>query len=126
MFLVRTYIDKSEIHGVGVFAAEDIAIDSLVWEFHPVVDRLISTTEFEELPDPTKEMIRRHAEFLVTQNAFILSGDNDRFMNHSETPNIRDDGLRMYSQRHISANEELTCDYRHVRILDFTPTSQSK
>lgn len=123
MLLVRTYLGKSEIHGIGVFAAEDIAEGVLVWEFNPVVDRLISRAEFDVLPDLTKEMIRHHAEFVERENAFVLSGDNDRFMNHGDIPNTRDEGRRLYSSAFIPAHAEITCDYREVRVLDFIPAA---
>ena len=74
-----------------------------------------------KLPEPAKEIVRRHAEFLESAQSFLLSGDNDRFMNHSESPSIRDEGLKMYANEFIPVGAELTCDYRHVRILDFVP-----
>lgn len=125
MLLVRTYLDRSKIHGVGVFAAEEIDAESLVWEFHPIIDRLISVAEFEMLPLVAKEMVRRHAEFVTAGNFFVLSGDNDRYMNHSENPNIREAGRRMYSNRRIRTNEEMTCDYRQVRVLEFAPVEDA-
>lgn len=121
MFHIRTYVDKSAIHGIGVFAGEDIPDGTLVWEFHPLIDRLITEAEIHTLPLPVQEMVRKHAEFVESEAAFILSGDNDRFMNHSATPNIRDEGERMFSNTTIPKGTELTCDYRQVRILDFEP-----
>ncbi|MCP9817639.1 SET domain-containing protein [Synechococcus sp. GreenBA-s] len=121
MFLIRTFLEKSTIHGVGVFAAEEIPAGRLVWEFNTIIDRMIPLSDFHKLPEPAKEIVRRHAEFLESAQSFVLSGDNDRFMNHSESPSIRDEGLKMYANEFIPVGAELTCDYRHVRILDFVP-----
>ena len=119
MLLIRTYLQPSLIHGIGLFTAEDITPGTLVWEFHPLVDRWITRSEFETLPALAREMVLRHAEFVASDDAFLLSGDYDKFMNHSSTPNIRDERTRMYANDFIPAHTELTCDYRQVRILDF-------
>lgn len=119
LLLIRTYLQPSSIHGIGLFTAEDIPAGTLVWEFHPLVDRWITRSDFEMLPQLARMMILRHAEFVASDDAFLLSGDYDKFMNHSNTPNTRDEQTRVYADRFIPAHTELTCDYRQVRILDF-------
>ena len=38
MLLVRTYLDRSALHGIGVFAAELISATTVVWRFTPGFD----------------------------------------------------------------------------------------
>lgn len=119
MLLIDTYLDRSPIHGIGVFAGQDIAEGALIWRFDPVIDRVISLDEFAELPPRTQAMVTRYAEFYPNESIFILSGDNDRFMNHCTKPNTRSESRHAYANRSISAGSEITCDYRSVVVLDF-------
>lgn len=41
MFIVRTYIGPSGIHGNGVFAGEDLAQGQVIWEFAPGLDLVV-------------------------------------------------------------------------------------
>ena len=45
MLLVKTYLDKSLIHGVGVFADEFIKKGTLMWEFNPLIDVVLTHIE---------------------------------------------------------------------------------
>ena len=47
MYLVKTYLDKSGIHGMGVFAGEDIPKGTIVWDFVEGVDQACMKTSFE-------------------------------------------------------------------------------
>ena len=42
MLQVRTFIEKSQIHGFGLFAAENIPKGIVVWEYNPTIDKEIS------------------------------------------------------------------------------------
>ena len=42
MLLVKTYLDRSPIHGLGVFAAEFIRKGTRVWRFVESFDRVYS------------------------------------------------------------------------------------
>jgi hypothetical protein len=48
----------------------------------------------------------------VSKDAFLLSGDHDRFTNHADSPNTICRENDMVAARPIPAGEELTCDYR--------------
>ena len=39
MLVVKTYINKSKIHGFGLFAGENIKKGTVIWKFNPVIDR---------------------------------------------------------------------------------------
>ncbi len=38
MLLVKTFLDKSAIHDIDLFAAEGIRKGTVVWKFNPLVD----------------------------------------------------------------------------------------
>ncbi len=46
MLLINNYVGKSEIEGVGVFAAEPIAQGTVIWRFDDDFDRLIPVEEY--------------------------------------------------------------------------------
>jgi SET domain-containing protein len=50
---------------------------------------------------------------------YYLSIDNDRFINHSEIPNVRETADPTYAIRDIEENEELLTDYRTLNMLDW-------
>jgi len=119
MLLVENFIGPSNIHGLGVFTARPISKGELVWEFNPVIDRVISPDDLAGLPEHVVKMIYTHAEFFANTGNFVLSGDGDAFMNHSESPTLIDRGTKMFAAREIEAGEEFTCDYGQVRVACF-------
>jgi hypothetical protein len=42
-------------------------------------------------------------------------------MNHSDNPNLVDGGEKMFAARDIAIGDELTCDYRIVKVATFHP-----
>ena len=50
MLLVKTYLDKSPIHGIGVFAAERIPKGTKIWRFVDGFDRCYTPKQFARLP----------------------------------------------------------------------------
>lgn len=64
-------------------------------------------------------MVQRHAEFLPEAGIFLLSADGDFFINHSDDPNIEDHGAYSVARKDIQVGEELTMDYRIVRVVAF-------
>lgn len=54
-----------------------------------------------------------YAYFDHVRNAFILSGDDDRFTNHSDDPNTSHHDNEGYAVRDINAGEEITGDYNN-------------
>ena len=45
MFRVPTYVSRSSIHGLGVFAAARIARGTTIWEFDPAADWALTEAE---------------------------------------------------------------------------------
>ncbi len=110
MLLVKTYLDKSRIHGIGVFAGQFIRKDTKIWCFVFGFDRYYTRKRFAKLPKPAKEYIRLYG--YQWKNEILLSMDYDTFMNHSENPNTYFHNGYVIARYSIRKGEEITNDYR--------------
>jgi hypothetical protein len=93
------YIDRSPIHGRGLFAASDLAEGEMIgiYEGPVVTEDGMYVLWVEDTPggDWTG-----------------YDGCNElRFLNHSDQPNAEMDGLNCYALREIPAGSEITIDY---------------
>jgi SET domain-containing protein len=101
---VRLFVDRSVIHGQGVFTAESVGRGAPVLE---CTGRIVSLSEIK---DGMRAMQIGPDKYLV-ENPEHPSLDD--FLNHSCTPNLgflRGD-LTLYALRDIEAGEELSFDY---------------
>ncbi len=114
MLVVRTYLEKSPIHGFGIFAREPVTRGSLVWQFHEKLDIKFTPEEFEKLPASVKEEIEWHMYEPEEGGPFYYEATMGKYMNHSRLPNVdfSEVGQGVATQD-IAAGDELTCDYRH-------------
>lgn len=110
MLRVKTELRASPLHGLGCFAAQNIARGEVVWRFDEGLDVVVAASEVDSLPLTTREFLSTYGYAL--NGAVVLCGDHARHMNHSADPNVVeiDDGSNVAS-RDIAAGEELTCDY---------------
>lgn len=116
MILVRTRLAVSPIQGIGLFAAEDIRKDTVIWKFHPYIDIKLSEEQIAELSIPCQEQFMVYAYKQRSTGLYVLCGDDTRFINHSDNPNCIDikdkDGSGItIATRDIITGEELTCNY---------------
>lgn len=119
MLLVKTSLSASPIHGSGLFAAEDIAKGTDMWQFQEGFDLEKSPAEVEALAPVAQEWFKRYGYLDHHFNQWILSFDDARFINHSEDPNMRPDYERHrcaigVAVRDIAKGEEITIDYRDI------------
>ena len=61
MLLVHTFLDKSPIQGLGVFAKRAIGKGTPVWQLDLRFDRLIEVEVYEGLSGPAKDYLDRYA-----------------------------------------------------------------
>lgn len=116
MLLIPHYVAASPIHGLGCFSAADVRQGERIWEYHPAIDRIISEADLETLPEHVAACVLTHAEYFPAQALFRLSADGDFYMNHSDDPNFDDHGDYALARRDIMKGEEITCDYRVVKV----------
>ncbi len=120
MLLIRTRIGESKIHGIGLFAEEDIPIGTTIWRYVPNLDLALSIKEVEELPVVAQDYIYKHAWLSKKLNKYILSFDDDRFANHSEESNVgekptnEEDEPSVVALTDIRKGEEITFNYQDI------------
>ncbi|HEU4839385.1 MAG TPA: SET domain-containing protein-lysine N-methyltransferase [Micavibrio sp.] len=117
MYRVKVYVDRSPIHGLGVFAGEDIKKGEVVWEMVRGFDRVYTQAEYESFPEQARKYLDTYAYW--DGEGIHLCGDQGIYTNHSETPNVGsvaewpDPGSDYeYALRDIAKGEEITSDYR--------------
>ncbi len=110
MLLVKTYLAKSKVHGLGVFAGQSIRKGAKIWRFVYGFDRFYTRKRLAKLPKPARDYINLHGYQWKTE--ILLSMDYDTFMNHSETPNTDFHNGFVIARNNIRKGEEITNDYR--------------
>jgi SET domain-containing protein len=111
MLKVNTYLSASSIHGIGVFAMEAIPSGSVIFAEETYFTNRYPVELVDSMPAAARNFIRGFG--YLRDGVYKLSVDNDRFMNHSDTPNTREsaDNLYTFAVRDIRADEEITADY---------------
>ncbi len=115
MLLVKTHLDKSRIHGIGLFASERIRKGTVLWRLDPAIDVQLTPAQIEALAPPARAQIRKYTYRDRVLGTYVLCGDDARFFNHDRAPNCLDlpdaKGGTTVAARDIEEGEELTCDY---------------
>ena len=78
MLLVKVTLKSSPIHGLGIFAAEDIAQGQIVWRFDPRLDPLIPREELPNLPEGVQAFLDMYG-YVTEMNGrrwILLCGDH--------------------------------------------------
>lgn len=118
MLIVKTYLDKSPINGIGLFAGEFIPKGTKIWIFAPKLDLAFKRVEVKN-----KNIFDFLNKYCFKHNGhYILCTDDGRFINHSDTPNT-DDKTFPYTiaAKDIEQGEEITSNYN-----DFGRTEEDK
>ena len=110
MLLVKTYLDKSPIHGIGVFAAERIRKGTKIWRFVDGFDRCYTPKQFARLPKQAREFLKSYAYNVDGEILFTV--DDDHYINHSDAPNTYLHNGYAIAARDIPKGREITNDYR--------------
>ncbi len=112
MLLVNARVGISNIHGLGLIAQEFIPKGTRIWQFQPGFDLMIGEAELSELSLTAQQQVRHYAFFDPVRRSYVLSGDDDRFTNHSDNSNtLEQGGYDSYAIRDIQPGEEITWNY---------------
>lgn len=114
MLLVKTYLDKSRVHGLGVFAGQFIRKGTKIWRFVEGFDRVYSPKEFAKLPKPARDFIKFHG--YRVDGEILLTVDHDRHMNHSDQPNTYLHNGYAIARCNIRRGTEITNNYREFDL----------
>ncbi|TSC68825.1 MAG: Nuclear protein SET [Parcubacteria group bacterium Gr01-1014_66] len=122
MLLVKTKIDQSSLHGIGLFADEFIAKGTAVWRFTPSLDIKLTEEKFMHLPKLARDVFIYYGYHTPADHTWILPFNDSRFFNHSRNPNVGSvevpddqEGIQI-ALRDIKKGEELLCDYREFDV----------
>lgn len=119
MLLVSASRGPSLIHGHGLIAREFIPAGTVIWQFMPGFDVAIHESMLAQLSPEAHRQLVYYAYFNLEARTFVLSSDDDRFTNHSESPNtavVDDNTVALID---IREGEEITIDYSGLVVLDF-------
>lgn len=119
MLLVDARVGPSQIHGLGLIAREYIPEGSKIWVLNPEFDRLLTEAELQKLSPVSRRQVKYYAYFCRSHRKYILSADDDRFTNHSDSPNTRDFGEYAIATKNIRPGEEITANYLELGITEF-------
>ena len=112
MFVIKTRVGPSTIHGTGVFACEDIDVGSVIWRFHPPFDQILPDDAVVGLPDSIRDFLKIYAyQSKDLSGKLVLCGDHARFLNHSDDPNTEERPFVSLACKPIRAGDEITCNY---------------
>lgn len=120
MLLVKTRVAPSRIHGLGVMAAEPVRAGEPVWRFEPGLDLVLPRPEVERRPAAFRTYVETYG-YLSPEfpDAYVLSCDHAKFLNHAEEPNTVITGRVTLARCDLAEGDEITCDYRDC-VLGWT------
>lgn len=115
MIHVKYKLDKSDNHGIGLFAGEDIQKGQLIYTASPVLDLNITQEQFDSLNEKEKEEVRYWGFWIEEEKVWHVDFDVSKFINHSFEPTITQDpkytDAYLVAARDIEEGEELTQNY---------------
>lgn len=112
MLLVRTQIGLSDVHGIGLFAAQFIPKGTITWQYCAEFDATYQESDMLKMSDAAREQFLKYAYYDKDLKAYVLCSDDQRFINHeAKTPNIISTPRQDMAARDIFVGEELLCDY---------------
>jgi hypothetical protein len=110
-------VDKSQIHGLGLFADQFIPRGTEIWRFTPGFDLKFTKEQILSFPEILQIFIYTYAWKSKKSGLYCHSVDDGRFFNHSENPNslseYRDNEEESVNValRDIQIGEEITDNY---------------
>lgn len=115
MIHIKYKLDRSDHHGVGLFADEDIAKNSIIYTASPVLDVNITQEQFDSLNEKEKREVQYWGFFDEPSQKWHVDFDVSHFINHSYDATTAQDPTHeeayLIATRDIKKGEELTQNY---------------
>ena len=109
MMLIDTYLDKSKIQGVGVFAKENVKKGEKIKEVRPEFEIEFNSDNLPKMPLALAKFIDTHSyERELGSKILVMGIDNEKYLNHSDDPSVNDEG---YALKDIKIGDEITINY---------------
>ena len=110
MMLIDTYLDKSKIQGVGVFAKENVKKGEKIKEVRPEFEIEFNSDNLPKMPLALAKFIDTHSyERELGSKILVMGIDNEKYLNHSDDPSVDDEG---YALKDIKIGDEITINYK--------------
>ena len=111
MLRVKTKINFSKLNGIGLFADQFIPKGTTTWQYDPEFDSSFTEEDFKKIPDVVKNQFMTYCYFDHNLQKYVLCSDFQRFINHSNNPNIQSTPEKDIASKDINFGDEMTCDY---------------
>ena len=115
MIHINYKLKSSDLHGIGLFADQDIQKGALVYTASPLLDLNITQQQFDALDQSEKDEILWWGFFDQPSQKWHVDFDVSKFINHSYTPTVTQtddhDDAYLVATRDIKNGEEITQNY---------------
>lgn len=115
MIHIAYKLKSSDLHGVGLFANENIKQGQLVYTASPLLDLNITQEQFASLNQKEKDEILWWGFFDQPSQMWHVDFDVSKFINHSYNATVTQDQNHdeayLIASRDIQSGEELTQNY---------------
>ena len=112
---VKTYLDSSQIEGIGVFTDEFIPKGSIVWEYDFNFDIKFSINEYTQFLKSNPDIYRHFDKYVMKKDDIVIyCVDNAKFVNHSNSANTFSTTFKQIAIVDILKGEEITCNYFEI------------
>ena len=115
MIHINYKLQASDLHGIGLFAGEEIKKGQLIYTASPLLDLNITQEKFNGLDQKEKDEILWWGFFDEPSQMWHVDFDVSKFINHSFTATATQDEdhdeAYLVAARDIEPGEELTQNY---------------
>jgi SET domain-containing protein len=115
MIHIKYRLKESPLHGIGLFADEDLKVGQLVYTASPLLDVNITQEQFDSLSEREREEFRWWGFFDEPSGMWHVDFDVSKFINHAKDGTVTQDEeheeAHLVTTRNIKAGEELTQNY---------------
>lgn len=115
MIHIKYKLDRSDKHGIGLFAEQEVKKGEVIYTASPLLDLDITPEQFDSLDESEKQEIQWWGFFDDSSQKWHVDFDVSKFINHSYEATVTQDGgheeAYLVAARDIKAGEELTQNY---------------
>lgn len=117
MMIIKTHVQASKIHGLGLFASEFVPKGTIIWKFTPGFDQKFTEEQLIALPPLLQIYMYTYAWKSNKSGLYCLASDNGKYCNHSEEPNVlseyrdNEDEVISIASKDIQQGEEMLDNY---------------
>jgi SET domain-containing protein len=115
MIHIKYKLNKSDKHGIGLFADEDLKEGQLIYTASPLLDVNLTQEQFDSLSDREREEFQWWGFFDEPSQRWHVDFDVSKFINHSREGTVTQDKdhdeAYLVTSRDVKRGEELTQNY---------------